>query len=212
MKRAFTLAEVLIVLGIMGIVAALTMPSLIANHRKKIVTTRIQKFYTTINQAMDRAEVRHGQVKHWKYPTNAYTPDQIETWWNTYLGPEIKTLKTEKDKSYFYIYFMDGSKVNFFVHNTTAGAAVGSMPAFHIYFFPKASDNATSMGKTHFTFFFSPSTENFIKTYNNGWNGKRETLMTGTYGCAQNTNTKHYCTKLLEWHNWQIPDDYPHRF
>ena len=33
----FTLAEVLIVLGIIGVVAALTMPSLISNYQKKII-------------------------------------------------------------------------------------------------------------------------------------------------------------------------------
>ena len=33
-KRAFTLAEVLITLGIIGIVAALTMPTLIGNYQK----------------------------------------------------------------------------------------------------------------------------------------------------------------------------------
>ncbi len=35
-RTAFTLAEVLITLGIIGIVAALTMPSLIANYKRQI--------------------------------------------------------------------------------------------------------------------------------------------------------------------------------
>ena len=35
MKKGFTLAEVLITLGIIGVVAALTLPSLITNYRKK---------------------------------------------------------------------------------------------------------------------------------------------------------------------------------
>ena len=34
-KFAFTLAEVLITLGIIGVVAAMTMPSLIANYQEK---------------------------------------------------------------------------------------------------------------------------------------------------------------------------------
>jgi len=34
-KQAFTLAEVLITLGIIGVVAAMTLPTLISNHRKK---------------------------------------------------------------------------------------------------------------------------------------------------------------------------------
>lgn len=35
MKRAFTLVEVLITLGIIGVVAALTLPALIENYQKK---------------------------------------------------------------------------------------------------------------------------------------------------------------------------------
>ena len=37
---AFTLAEVLITLGIIGVVAAMTMPALIANHRKTVLKTQ----------------------------------------------------------------------------------------------------------------------------------------------------------------------------
>ncbi len=42
-KAAFTLAEVLITLGIIGVVAALTMPNLIANYQKKVWTTQFKK-------------------------------------------------------------------------------------------------------------------------------------------------------------------------
>lgn len=35
MKKAFTLAEVLVTLGIIGVVVALTLPAVIANYRKK---------------------------------------------------------------------------------------------------------------------------------------------------------------------------------
>ncbi len=37
MKKAFTLAEVLITLGIIGVVAALTLPSLITNYKVKVL-------------------------------------------------------------------------------------------------------------------------------------------------------------------------------
>lgn len=37
MKKAFTLAEVLITLGIIGVVAALTLPNLLQNHAKKVL-------------------------------------------------------------------------------------------------------------------------------------------------------------------------------
>ena len=52
-KIAFTLAEVLITLGIIGVVAAMTMPSLIQHHREKAMVTSLEKFVSTISQAVD---------------------------------------------------------------------------------------------------------------------------------------------------------------
>ena len=49
-KIAFTLAEVLITLGIIGVVAAMTMPALIANHRKTVLKTQFQKTYSELQQ------------------------------------------------------------------------------------------------------------------------------------------------------------------
>ena len=64
-RCAFTLAEVLITLGIIGIVAAMTLPSLIYNHNKKVVEARLQKFYSSMNQAIARAEVDYGARDLW---------------------------------------------------------------------------------------------------------------------------------------------------
>ena len=51
-KAAFTLAEVLITLGIIGIVAAMTIPTLIANYQKKVLKTQFMKKYAEISQAV----------------------------------------------------------------------------------------------------------------------------------------------------------------
>ena len=51
-KAAFTLAEVLITLGIIGVVAAMTMPALVANYQKKSLATQTQKFYSMMSQAV----------------------------------------------------------------------------------------------------------------------------------------------------------------
>ena len=50
-KKAFTLAEVLITLGIIGVVAALVMPGLIANYQKRQYVTQLQKVYSELAQA-----------------------------------------------------------------------------------------------------------------------------------------------------------------
>ena len=45
----FTLAEVLITLGIIGVVAALTLPTLISNYKKQTYVTGLQKAYSVLN-------------------------------------------------------------------------------------------------------------------------------------------------------------------
>lgn len=48
----FTLAEVLITLTIIGVVASMTIPTLMNNYQKKEYTTRLKKFYVTANEAL----------------------------------------------------------------------------------------------------------------------------------------------------------------
>ena len=51
-KFAFTLAEVLITLAIIGVVAAMTMPTLIQNHQKRSLEVATKKFYSMMSQAI----------------------------------------------------------------------------------------------------------------------------------------------------------------
>ena len=59
-KIAFTLAEVLITLGIIGVVAALTMPSLIQNYQKSVLKNQFKKSYNIIQNAYRTAEMQFG--------------------------------------------------------------------------------------------------------------------------------------------------------
>ena len=60
-KAAFTLAEVLITIGIIGVVAAMTLPALIADYKDKELETRTKKAFSIINQAAVRAQEAMGQ-------------------------------------------------------------------------------------------------------------------------------------------------------
>ncbi len=51
-KKGFTLAEVLITLTIIGVVAALTIPNLIASYQKQQYVTQLKKVYTELSQAL----------------------------------------------------------------------------------------------------------------------------------------------------------------
>lgn len=67
MKKAFTLAEVLITLGIIGIVAAMTLPTLIGNYQKKQTVEKLKKSYAILQQAVQLSEVENGNHKYWNY-------------------------------------------------------------------------------------------------------------------------------------------------
>lgn len=56
MKRkmfAFTLAEVLVTLGIIGVVSALTLPSLVKSHQRQVFVTQLHKVYNEFSQATE---------------------------------------------------------------------------------------------------------------------------------------------------------------
>ena len=65
-SKAFTLAETLIVIGIIGVVAALTLPNLNHATGDKETVTRLMKAYSMLNEANDRAVATYGPISEWK--------------------------------------------------------------------------------------------------------------------------------------------------
>ena len=59
-KGAFTLAEVLITLGIIGVVAALTLPSLIQKYQDQVLENQLKKMYSTLSQGIQKAMADDG--------------------------------------------------------------------------------------------------------------------------------------------------------
>lgn len=62
--KAFTLAEVLATLGIIGIIAAMTIPQLIKNYQKKVLHTQFLKAYSDLNNAAKMFETQEGFTVH----------------------------------------------------------------------------------------------------------------------------------------------------
>lgn len=59
----------MVTLGIIGIVAALTLPNLIANHREKETVVRLKKAYSTISQAYLMMLNDYGEPYNWSVPS-----------------------------------------------------------------------------------------------------------------------------------------------
>lgn len=92
---AFTLAEVLITLGIIGVVAAMTMPSLLNKNQERVTVTKVKKFYSMMNQALLFAINEHGYVDEWNFyeqdeeDENSYVSDKFVA----YIKPYLKISK-----------------------------------------------------------------------------------------------------------------------
>lgn len=98
-KKAFTLSEVLITLGIIGVVAAITLPVLIQNYRKQVVLNKIKRTYTVLNNTLERAKADYGtNVNEWYIPSG---DDRTKSMYfvENYMLPYLNVLEYCKDQS-----------------------------------------------------------------------------------------------------------------
>ena len=66
-RRAFTLAEILITLVIIGVVAAFTISALINTYVESSTVAKVKKGLSTIGQAKKLAEAQNGPIEGWDY-------------------------------------------------------------------------------------------------------------------------------------------------
>lgn len=90
MKKAFTLAEVLITLGIIGIVAAMTLPALVGKYKNKILITAVKKTYSNTSNAIERAKAEQGVFSNeYIFDTTNTSLQSLETLTKYYNGAKI---------------------------------------------------------------------------------------------------------------------------
>lgn len=232
-KSGFTLAEVLITLGIIGVVAAMTMPALIQKHRKQIVETRLQKFYSSINQAIQMAEVKYGDKIYW-------APKNTDEFWNVYIKPYLKYTDVENvtedgslNAKQYLIKLPDGSGfiMDIYYNTNSEGEIIEQTHGGHFTFCPHVKDchggsNRALTGRKQFKFGYWPN-ENIVDKdgstvmkYHKGkgvepylahWDGKEESLYNDShYGCGGTTSV--FCTAVIQHNGWRIPKNYPFKF
>ena len=95
------MAEVLITLGILGVVIAMTLPSIIGKYQKIVATTQLKKIYNVFSNAYLMSVEENGESKGWVYPM---TQDDfkigMENFYNMYFAPYLNFHKTTISKSY----------------------------------------------------------------------------------------------------------------
>ncbi len=96
-NKAFTLAEVLITLAIIGVVAALTIPAIINNYKAVQLKSQLQKAYSLLNQAIQMEYAETG------IPV---TPEQYPTC-SSFYKVLMKHIKVAKDCGRYNCIFTD---------------------------------------------------------------------------------------------------------
>ena len=97
----FTLSEVLITLGVIGVVAALTLPSLITNYKKQEIATRLKASQSMISQMLNMSIAEHGDPVNWDFANVSGTEA------NAGLSKNLIINLTEK---YFLPYLNDAKR------------------------------------------------------------------------------------------------------
>ena len=83
--EAFTLAEVLITLAIIGIVAAMTIPTLISKYEKAQTISKLKKVYSTLSQAFELSQIENGEFSHWDLTPTSNPKEYVMKYWAPYL-------------------------------------------------------------------------------------------------------------------------------
>ena len=203
-KQAFTLAEVLITLGIIVVVAAMTMPSLIQSYKKQEATARLKKFSSMMSQAIIMSEMENGDISEWSQ-AGANQSAATKNFFMTYLSKYIKytTIKENNEISEIgvTVYLPDSSSFNFY-----KGGCID-------FRFDINGDRKPNIfGRDKFVFLACPQSDTSFCNGNGGWctyHQKHQTTRTSRLEqCKQNAL---YCSSLLEYDNWEFKSDYPYR-
>ena len=124
-------------MGIIGVVAALTLPSFIYNHRKQVVESRLKKFYTTFSQAIILSQQDNGELESWE-DLDLSSITASEEWYNKYFAKYLNTVSVERNGNasdyVVWVNFADGSALG--IRYTAPTIAT----SFNMYFFPYAGD------------------------------------------------------------------------
>ena len=200
-KIAFTLAEILITLGVVGVVAAMTMPTLIKNYQKNIMLNKLKHTYSLLAQAIRMSEVNNGPASEW-----SASQSNSSRFADTYILPYIKTQKTESSECMMTQYpcykLKDNININIWERNGFVDFRV-DLNGLH---------PPNQWGKDQFIIILgtTTSTTDFFK------NQKRGTLYFRGAGYSSTElknnclkSDKIYCGAWIMENGWKIPDDYP---
>lgn len=196
--RGFTLSEVLITLGIVGIVATITIPTIISKYKHAETTTRLKKFHSTMQQMILKAREEHGEVNTW----NRNVPH--EQFLRTYFAPYLEHIQLKDDT----IIFKDSTILT--IKNYNPGCV-------DMVYDTNGNRKPNKEGYDKYRFLICPKETpewcgniGYCTYRQEAYKNNRSRLL---YCCKYQTcGAGLTCSSLLEYDNWEFKKDYPHKF
>ena len=235
-KAAFTLAEVLITLGIIGVVAAMTMPMIVENTKKQQTVVQLKKSYSVLSQAIKLSELENGSCDYWDYTLPV---DQFVKKYLTKFLEIRETRVSDSGQNYKYLngspcaealcteasYVISVADGTNFVVSRCYWLDNGRVVLIDI----NGDKQPNTLGKDVFSFAIQPGVK--VSPFGYGTFGlagapdigdgaelsgaqyfgkyDRDVLLGGdTYACS-NGNRGFWCAALILSDGWEIRDDYP---
>lgn len=207
------MAEVLIIIGIIGVISAITIPNLITKYQKFKVETQLKSFISTINNAARLSTIDNGDLDGWIQPGKIYSYEDTKAFLQQYLLPYMKYVTLRRIDSAIgeqgaWVVLLNGSAM--WIQIDGNGADI-------LLFADGNGDHDGPNNRFQFQFAkFSDDTHlnlnsvSYVEPYVFNWNGTKEQLKKGSqFSCYFGCTSCAYCTKLIQLNSWKIPDDYP---
>lgn len=205
-RLAFTLCEILIVLGIIGIIAEMTIPDLVSNFQKQVTVTRLEQTYSMLQQVIKLSEIDNGPVSTWDFsPGAGGTIQGSHAFFDTYFKPYFVNPKfcSEGGSDYTCGRPVSNSGINYMLNNGVGFSTLHIAGQTHILIDLNNAKGPNSIGKDVFYFLLLPD-DNGLRPYGYVKGMTRASIISQ---CIP--TDKLMCTALIMFDGWQIADDYP---
>ena len=221
-RAAFTLAEVLITLGIIGVVAAMTMPSVIGHYKKQETISKLKKAYTSINQALKMSEIDNGEYEYWDEGFGLGAEQYLQKYWLPYFNV-LKICKSYDECGYQSVYpwtLLNGNQSSLIFSNpnyripfiTTDGIL------YSISIAKGEDDDYTTNSQIHIDINSSKGPNIYGKDIFVFTRVKDKGILPYCYEYTDNkiasscskTGDGTCCSQLIMMNGWQFPKDYPY--
>ena len=222
-REGFTLAETLITLVIIGVIAAITIPTIMTAHQQEQVVTKLKKTYSTLAQAIEKSSSENGTPDTWE-PATGTTLAAARTFYDDYLSKYLITQKVIYGELANYnmvnmrgtpyanttrmvrVFLNDGVLVNIEIALSRIDNQNYYSPRFFIDI--NGLHKPNRIGRDVFVFGLRTFEENSFLSPPS-YTETRDVLKTNpSNGCNRNYSG-FYCSTLIMKDGWRIADDYP---